>query len=179
MVDPSAPPERLPRASAPKGWRHARRRRQRTFDEDFPTLGMKLRFIAAAGGSLLLMGLALLAITVGGWYLAADDITDLTENAATELGYGIVLMGAGIFLAIVAGIDFAIHGALEHGREAKEEGAAEGGMIRVAARASSAKSGMEIAEMLLRMSLRSSGLLVAAAQPILRASASPEACACA
>ncbi len=104
MVDPSAPPERLPRASAPKGWRHARRRRQRTFDEDFPTLGMKLRFIAAAGGSLLLMGLALLAITVGGWYLAADDITDITENAATELGYGIVLMGAGIFLAIVAGM---------------------------------------------------------------------------
>ena len=40
MVDPSAPPERLPRASAPKGWRHARRRRRRTFDEDFPTLGM-------------------------------------------------------------------------------------------------------------------------------------------
>lgn len=56
------PTEKPPAAPIPKGWRRARRRRrQRTFHEDFPTLLDKIRALLA----LALYGLALATFVAG------------------------------------------------------------------------------------------------------------------
>ena len=84
----------------------------------------KLRLIVGTFGSLLLLGLAVLAFAVGGWRL--------TDDAVADFGYTILLFAAGILFMVVADLISPFGATARKG--GKQEGEEESGWSGVAQR---------------------------------------------
>jgi hypothetical protein len=89
-------------APVPKGWKRARRRKQRTFHEDFPTLLGKIRAVLA----LALYGLSLATFVAGPFTIYVLAYVYGFEWDYDVKATGLILLPVGlVLLALGYGVD--------------------------------------------------------------------------
>jgi hypothetical protein len=121
----AASPQPLPRAP-PHGWRRARRRpRPRTFNDDFPTLGAKLRAFA----SLVCLALAMATLFSPGVLVVLQSF-DVLRTDLDFITWELIVVGPALIMLVVGHAlePFSQKGrAKKAAKRAKAEASAESG----------------------------------------------------